>query len=75
MHGHAIVGEQGVQERAENAPLWRPSVEDQRGGDVVSYPHHLRAARQDPVAQGVVEIQVSSLMTSLEGTIVLNAEL
>ena len=27
--------------RAENAPLWGPSVEDQRGGDVVTYPHHL----------------------------------
>ena len=25
----------GVQERAENAPLWGPSVENQRGGDVV----------------------------------------
>jgi hypothetical protein len=40
---------------AENTPLWGPSVEDQRGGDVVSYPHHLGAARQkvqDPVAQG-----------------------
>jgi hypothetical protein len=41
VHGHAIMGEQGVQERAENAPLWGPSVEDQRGGDVVSYLHHL----------------------------------
>ena len=74
MHGHAVVGEQGVQERAENGPLWVPSVEDQRGGDVVTYPHHLGAARQeiqDPVAQGGVE----SLMTSLEGTMVLNAEL
>ena len=64
MHGHAVVGEQGVQERAENAPLWCPSVEEQRGGDV-KYPHHLGAARQE----------VSSLMMSLEGTMVLNAEL
>ena len=42
------------------APLWGPSVEDQQGEDVVSYPHHLGAARQevqDPVAQGGVEIQ------------------
>ena len=31
MHGHAVMGEQGVQERAENAPLWGPSVKDQRG--------------------------------------------
>ena len=33
MHGHAVMGEQGVQERAENAPLWGPSVKDQRSGD------------------------------------------
>ena len=43
-----------------NAPLWGPSVEDQRGGDVVTYPLLLGAARQkvqDPVAQGRVETQ------------------
>ena len=60
MHGHAVLGEQGVQERAQNAPLWGPSVEEQRGGDVVTYPHHLGAARQEvqyPVAQGGVETQ------------------
>jgi hypothetical protein len=46
-HIHMVsnVNEQGVQERAESTPLWGPSVEDQRGGDVVSYPHHLGAAR------------------------------
>jgi hypothetical protein len=52
------MGEQGVQERAQNAPLW--GVEDQQGGDVVTYPHHLGAAHQevrDPVAQGGVETQ------------------
>ena len=78
MRGHAVVGEQGVQERAQNAPLWGPSVEDQRGGDVVAYPHHPGAARQEvqyTVAQGGVETRVWSLMTSLEGTMVLNAEL
>ena len=60
MRGHSVVGEQGVQERAQNAPLWGPSVEDQRGGYVVAYPHHLGAARQEvqyPVAQGGVETQ------------------
>ena len=41
------MGEQGVQERAENAPLWGPNFEDQPGGDVVSYAHHVGAARQD----------------------------
>jgi hypothetical protein len=29
--------EQGVQERAENVPLWGPSVEDQRRGDVTEF--------------------------------------
>ena len=60
MRGHAVIGEQGVQERAENALLWGPSVEDQWGGDVVSYLHHLGAAHQegqDPVAQGGVKTQ------------------
>ena len=41
-------------------PCVGPSVEDQRGGDVVTYPHHLGAARQEvqyPVAQGGVETQ------------------
>ena len=54
------MGEKGAQERAENALLLGPSVEDQRGGDYVSYPHHLGASRQnvqDPVAQGGVETQ------------------
>ena len=72
------MGEQGVQERAENAPLWGPSVEDQRRGMIVSYLHHLGAARQEiqyPVAQGGSRPRVSSLMMSLEGTMVLNAEL
>ena len=46
MHGHAGMREQGEQERAENAPLWGPSGEEQRGGDVVAYPHHLGAARK-----------------------------
>ena len=70
MHGYAVVGEQ---ERAEHTPLWGPSVEGQQSGDFVSYLHHLRAARQivqDPVAQGGVESQGSSLMMSLDGTMV-----
>ena len=40
--------------------MWGPIVEDQQGGEVVSYPHHLGAARQevqDPVALGGVEAQ------------------
>ena len=70
MLGHAVMCEQEVQERAENAPLWGPCVEDQRNGGVVSYLHLLGATRQevqDPASQGA--------MMSLEGTMVLNAEL
>ena len=39
-----------------------PSVEDQRSGDVVSYLHHLGAARQegqDSIAQGGVETKLN----------------
>jgi hypothetical protein len=64
------MGEQGVHERDENAPLWGPSVEDQQGGDAVSYPHHLGAARQkvqDPVAQGEVETQGLELNDEFAG--------
>ena len=70
MRGHAVMGEQGVQEGAEHAPLWGPSVEDQRNGDVVSYLHHLGAARQevqDPIAQGRVETQGLRLNDELGG--------
>ena len=58
--------------------MWGPSVEDQWGGDVVSYPHQLGESRQkvqDPVAQGRVEIQGLELNDGFEGTMVLNAEL
>jgi hypothetical protein len=50
--------------------LWGPSVEDQRGGDVVSYLHHLGAARQkvqDPIAQGGVETQGLQLDDEIGG--------
>ena len=33
------MGEQGIQERAEDTPLWGPSVEDQRGGDQIKFIH------------------------------------
>ncbi|KAK6327856.1 hypothetical protein J4Q44_G00035020, partial [Coregonus suidteri] len=55
--GHAVMGEQGVQEGTEHAPLRGPHVEDQCGRCVVTYPYHLGAARQevqDPVAEGGV---------------------
>ena len=69
MCGHLVMGEHGVQEGAEHAPLWGPSGEDQRSG-VVSYLHHLRAARQevlDPVAQGGVQTQGTELNYELGG--------
>ena len=45
--GHAVIGKQGVQEEAEHAPLWGPSVENQRGGGVVAHHHHLGSAHQE----------------------------
>ena len=56
--GHAVMGEQGVQEGTEPAPLRGPGVEDQRGRRVVAYPYHLGAARQevqDPFTEGGVQ--------------------
>ena len=47
-----------------------PSVEDQRGDDIVSYLRHLGAAGQkvqDPVAQGGVETQGLELNFSRVG--------
>ena len=70
MHGHAVMGEQGVQEGAEHVPLRGPSVECQRGGDAVSYLHHQVAAReksQDLTAQGGVEDQGIQLDDELGG--------
>ena len=66
MHGHTVVGEHGVQERAEHTPLWGPS---QRSGDV-SYLYHLAAAQQkvqDSVAQGRVQTQGLQLDDELGG--------
>ena len=53
--GHAVVGEQGVQEGTGHAPLGSSSVEDQRGRCVVTYPNHLaRLEVQDQVSEGGV---------------------
>jgi hypothetical protein len=64
------MGEQGEQEGAEHAPLWVPRVEDQRSGDVVSYLHHLGAARQkvqESIAQCGVETHGLKLNDELGG--------
>lgn len=47
MRGHAVMGEQGVQEGAEHTPLGDPCVEDHHGGGVVAYPHHQGSAHQE----------------------------
>ena len=39
--GHAVMGEQGVQEANEHTFPRGPRVEDQRDRCVVTYPHHL----------------------------------
>ena len=57
MSGHAVVGEQGIQEGTKYTPLRGPSVKDQGGGRVVAYSYHLAAPLQevqDPVAEGGV---------------------
>ena len=67
--GHAVVGEQGVQEGTEHAPLRGPSVEDQRGRCVVAYPYDLGC----PVRKSRIQLQrevfspraVLSLITNL----------
>ena len=70
MRGQAVMGEHGVQEGAEHAPLWGPCDEDQQSGGVVSYLHYLRVVRQevlDPVAQGGVQTQGPELNDELGG--------
>ena len=55
LFGHAVVGEEGVQEGTNYTHLRGPSVEDQLGRRVVASPYHLGVARQevqDPVAEG-----------------------
>jgi hypothetical protein len=76
--GHAVMGEQGVQEGTKHAPLRGPSVEDQHGRYVVAYPYHLGR----PVIKSRIQLQrevfspmVLSLMMCFVGTMVLNAEL
>ena len=51
-------------------PCGGPCVKDQRSGDVVSYLHHLGAARQEvqhPIAQGVVQNHGLKLNDGLGG--------
>ena len=78
VRGNAVVGEQGIQETSEHAPLRGPHAEGQRGGCVVAYPHHLDGRVRKSSIQFQREVfntRVLRLVISLEGTIVLNVEL
>ena len=77
MRGHAVMGKQGVQDGLSTHPC---------GGQVlrmskaeVFFPAfttwEARQEVQDPVGQGRFRTRASSLVMSLEGTMVLNAEL
>ena len=78
MLGHAVVGEQGVQEGTKHSPLRGSCVEDQRGRCVVAYPYHLGAALRKSRIQLQREVfspWVLSLVMNFGGTMLLNAEL
>ena len=64
------MGEKEVQEGAEHASLWGPSVEYQQSGGVFSYlqpPGEQPVEVQDPVAQGGVQTQGLKLNDELGG--------
>lgn len=76
--GHAVMGEQGLQEGPKHTPLRGPGVEDQRGRCVVAYPYHLGwpvRKYRSLLQRDVFSPRVLSLVMSFEGTMVLNAEL
>ena len=74
MHGHTVVGEQGVQESAENAPLWGPSGVAILFLTLAAWGRPVRKSRTQLHRAGS-RPNVSSLVASLEGTMVLNVEL
>jgi hypothetical protein len=41
MRGHSVMDEQEIQEGAEHIPLGDPRFDDQHGGGIVAFPHHL----------------------------------
>ena len=78
MLGHAVVGEQRIQEGTKHAALRGRRVEDPRGRCVVAYPYHLgEAVRKSRIQlqREVFSPRVLSLVMSSEGTMVLNDEL
>ena len=50
LFGHAVLGEQGVQEGTKYTPLRGPRVEDKRGRRVVAYPYR-------PVRKSRIQLQ------------------
>ena len=76
MFGHAVVGEQGVQEGTKHTPLRCPSVEDQCGRRVVAYPYHLGVRKSRiQLQRKVFSPRVLSLVMSFVDTRALKAEL
>ena len=76
--GPAVMGEQGVQEGTEHAPLGSSSVEDQRGRCIATHPHNWgRPARKSriQVQRKGFSPRILSLVMRFEGTMVLNAVL
>ena len=73
MHGHAVMGEQGVQEGAEHASVYALCAEDQRSGVVTTWGRPVRMSRTQLHRAGF-RPRASSLM-SLEGSMVLMAAL
>ena len=70
VRGHAVVGEQEVQEGAKHTPLGGPRVEGQHGRGVVANSYHLWSARrevQDLVLKGRVQSQGPELGDELGG--------
>ena len=70
LQSHTFMGEEEVQQRAEDTPLGCPCVISQCGGGVVANPHSLWSACQevqDPVAEGGVQTQGSELGVELQG--------
>jgi hypothetical protein len=68
------MGEKGVPERAENTPLWGPRVE-MLFSTFTTWGRPVRKSRTELHTAANQRPRASSLMMSLEGTMVLNAEL
>ncbi len=76
MCGYTVLRVQGVQKGAENTALGGSSVEGQWGGDVDAYSDHLPVRKsRSQLHKELFRPRAQSFTTSLEGTMVLHAEL